>query len=57
MRRDLGFVDLERKTPQPFDNPFAPRSSPMSQARPVTHVSGLDKLFVVSAVGLEPTTP
>jgi hypothetical protein len=27
---DLGYIDLERKTLQPLDNPFGPRLSPMS---------------------------
>ena len=27
---DLGYIDLERKTLQPIDNPFAPIVSPMS---------------------------
>ena len=30
MSYDLGFIDLERKTFQPLDNPFGPRLSPMS---------------------------
>ena len=30
MRYDLGFIDLERKTLQPLDNPFGPGLSPMS---------------------------
>jgi len=30
MHYDLGFIDLEQKTLQPLDNPFGPRSSPMS---------------------------
>ena len=30
MRYDLGFIDLEQKTLQPLDNPFAPGLSPMS---------------------------
>jgi hypothetical protein len=30
MNYDLGFIDLEQKTPQPLDNPFGPRLSPMS---------------------------
>jgi len=30
MREDLGFIDLEKKTLQPLDNPFGPRLSPMS---------------------------
>jgi hypothetical protein len=29
----------------------------MSKVRSVTYVSGLDKTSLVSAVGLEPTTP
>jgi len=40
MRYDLGYFDLEQKTPQPLDNPFGPRLSPMSWVRSVTHVSG-----------------
>ena len=27
---DLGYIDLERRTLQPIDNPFGPRLSPMS---------------------------
>ncbi len=30
MSYDLGFIDLEKKTLQPLDNPFGPRLSPMS---------------------------
>ncbi len=30
MHHDLGYIDLERKTLQPLDNPFGPRLSPMS---------------------------
>ena len=30
MRYDLGYIDLWQKTPQPLDNPFGPRLSPMS---------------------------
>jgi len=30
MTYDLGYIDLEQKTPQPLDNPFGPRLSPMS---------------------------
>jgi len=30
MTYDLGYIDLEQKTLQPIDNPFAPRVSPMS---------------------------
>ena len=43
MHYDLGYFDLEQKTLQPLDNPFGTRLSPMSQVRPVTHVSGPDK--------------
>lgn len=42
MRHDLGYFDLEQKTPQPLDNPFGTRLSPMSQVRSVAHVSGPD---------------
>ncbi len=30
IHHDLGFIDLEQKTLQPPDNPFGPRSLPMS---------------------------
>jgi len=30
MHYDLGFIDLEQKTLQPFDNPFGTGLSPMS---------------------------
>ena len=30
MQYDLGYFDLEQRTLQPADNPFGPRSSPMS---------------------------
>lgn len=30
MRYDLGYIDLEQRTLQTIDNPFAKRSSPMS---------------------------
>jgi hypothetical protein len=30
MHYDLGYFDLEQKTPQPLDNPFGTRLSPMS---------------------------
>jgi len=30
MQSDLGYIDLQQKTLQPMDNPFGPRSSPMS---------------------------
>lgn len=30
MHYDLGYIDLERRTLQPLDNPFGPRLSPMS---------------------------
>ncbi len=30
MPYDLGYFDLEQKTPQPLDNPFGTRLSPMS---------------------------
>ena len=30
MTYDLGYIDLEQKTLQPIDNPFASRVSPMS---------------------------
>jgi hypothetical protein len=30
MHYDLGYIDLEQRTPQPLDNPFGPRLSPMS---------------------------
>jgi hypothetical protein len=30
MSYDLGYIDLEQKTLRPLDNPFGPRSSPMS---------------------------
>jgi len=30
MHYDLGYIDLEQKTLQPLDNPFAPRLLPMS---------------------------
>jgi hypothetical protein len=30
MHYDLGYIDLEQKTLQTIDNPFAPRLSPMS---------------------------
>ena len=30
MQYDLGYIDLEEKTLQPFDNPFGPQVSPMS---------------------------
>jgi hypothetical protein len=30
MSYDLGFIDLEQKTLQTLDNPFGPRSSPLS---------------------------
>jgi hypothetical protein len=43
MRYDLGFIDSERKTLQPLDNPFGPGLSPMSQVRSVTHLSGPDR--------------
>ena len=42
MDYDLGYIDLEEKTLQPLDNPFAPRVSPVSPERSVTHVSGTD---------------
>jgi hypothetical protein len=57
MHYDLGYFDLEQKTLQPLDNPFGTRLSSMSWVRPVTHVSGLDRIFMVSAEGLEPSTP
>jgi len=30
MEYDLGFIDLEEKTPQPLENPFGPKVLPMS---------------------------
>jgi hypothetical protein len=30
MHYDLGYIDLEQKTPQSLDNPFGPRLLPMS---------------------------
>jgi hypothetical protein len=30
MHYDLGYIDLEQKSPQPLDNPFGTRVSPMS---------------------------
>jgi hypothetical protein len=30
MTYDLGYIDLEQKTLQPIDNPFAPNVLPMS---------------------------
>ncbi len=42
MHFDLGYIDLEQRTLQTIDNPFATRLSPMSQVRTVTHVSGPD---------------
>lgn len=30
MQYDLGFIDLEQRTLQPFDNPFGARLSPIS---------------------------
>jgi hypothetical protein len=52
MHYDLGYFDLEQKTLQPLDNPFGTRLSPMSQVRPVTHVSGLDKNWGGGAGGI-----
>jgi hypothetical protein len=40
---DPGYLDLEQKTPQPLDNPFGTRLSPMSWVRSVTDVSGPDR--------------
>jgi hypothetical protein len=57
MRHDLGYFDLERKTLQPLDNPFGTRLSPMSWVRGATYVSGPDMIAMVSAEGLEPSTP
>jgi hypothetical protein len=57
MHYDLGYFDLEQKTLQPLDNPFGTRLSPMSQVCSVTHVSGPDRFCLVSAEGLEPSTP
>lgn len=57
MPYDLGYFDLEQKTLQPLDNPFGTRLSPMSWVPPVTDVSGLDMISLVSAEGLEPSTP
>jgi hypothetical protein len=42
MHYDLGYIDLEQRTLQPLDNPFATRLSPMSQERSVSYVSGPD---------------
>ena len=41
MAYDLGYIDLEQKTLQTINNPFAPKVSPMSQVQSVTYVSGL----------------
>jgi hypothetical protein len=30
MEYDLGYIDLEEKTPQPRENPFRPKRLPMS---------------------------
>jgi hypothetical protein len=57
MHYDLGYFDLEQETLQPLDNPFG--------TRVVTHVLGTFRYLcvragqssLVSAVGLEPTTP
>ena len=57
MHYDLGYFDLEQKTLQPLDNPFGAKLSLMSQVRSVTDVSGPDMITMVSAEGLEPSTP
>jgi hypothetical protein len=59
MHYDLGYFDLEQKTLQPLDNPFGTRLSPMSQVRPVTHVSGPDNLGPGGGrgTGIEPSPP
>ena len=43
----LGNIDLEQRTLQPIDNPFATRLSPMSWEQSVTYVSGMDKVSPV----------
>jgi hypothetical protein len=49
MDYDLGYIDLEEKTPQPLDNPFGPKVLPMSQEQAVTHVSGSDRAMFGSS--------
>ena len=46
MHYDPGFNDLEQRTLQIVDNPFATRLSPMSWAHSVTHVSGANTIFL-----------
>jgi hypothetical protein len=43
MTYDLAYIDLAQRTLQTIDNPFGTRSSPVSQVRSVTQVSGPDE--------------
>ena len=54
---DLGYIDLERRTLQPVDNPLGPRLSPMLQVRFVTYVPGSDTGFCCSGGPLQPFPP
>ncbi len=56
MDYDLGYIDLDKRTLQPLENPFGPNVLPMSLKRSVTYVSGLDMVYMVGAQGLEPRT-
>ena len=56
MSYDLGFIDLERKTFQPLDNPSGPRLSPMSQVHCHPSVRAGQMASMVPVEGLEPPT-
>jgi hypothetical protein len=52
MRYDLGYIDLEARTPQPLDNPLGPRLLPMPWVRFAAYVSGLDNGQVAHPTGV-----
>ncbi len=49
---DLGYIDLDKRTLQPLENPFGPKVLPMSLERSVTYVSGLDNKVFGAAGGI-----
>jgi hypothetical protein len=51
MDYDLGYIDLEEKTLQPLNNPFAPKVLPMPWVHSVTHVSRPDRKFLAPLTG------
>jgi putative transposase len=57
MDYDLGYLDLETRLHEPLENPFGPKVLPMSKARCVTHVSGLDPRKVWRARGYSNSRP